>query len=566
MLSHLRIRDLIVVEEATLEFGPGFNVLSGSTGAGKSVLMAALALVTGARARGDWIRPGAERAVVEAFFHLDPTASAELAAQGIDCEEGELHLKREIRADGRSQAFLGGFPITVGSQRALGEILLERQDQHEQLSLTEAGRQLEFLDRFAGNEAESKSYRSALAELRRLRGVEDALREELGELRRDEEYLRFQLEEIDALAPEPGEREDLQQREMRLRNAARIHETLREALGLLEGGESLRDRLGELARVCRRLEKLGEETPGALLDDMDEQLAELSAGLRNQAEKIDLDAREGERLAARLGKLHALERKHGVDMAELLSWAETQRRRLAELEEGEERLAGMESRRQENEEELSQLALALSESRSEAAALLGEAWEERLALLGLEHCRLRIQVERADDPDGWVRLDGKRHRAGEQGIDRVQVRVRTNPDLPEGGLKEIPSGGELSRIALARHLLGVGAASAPLLVLDEVDTGLGADTARVLAEQLMVLARDRQLVLVTHQAALAAAAERQYCVRKSFTDGRTHARVEELRGKGRVQEISRMLGEEDADLETHRLAESMLAKAAAARG
>ncbi|MBN2170730.1 MAG: AAA family ATPase [Candidatus Krumholzibacteriota bacterium] len=561
MLTHLRIRDLVVVEEAVLELDCGLNVLSGVTGAGKSVLLAALTLVAGGRARTDWIRPSADRARVEAFFELDAGREARLREAGFDVEGGECQVTRELRPDGRGRALLDGFPLSVRRLRDLGALLLERQDQHGQLDLLAAESQRALLDRWAGHADLLGAYRADLAALRTRRAEEERLALELARVRRDEEYLRFQLDEIAALDPRPGEMEELGSRERRLRNAARIQETLAEGLRLLEGEGGLAPRLAELRRVLDRLDRLEAGLGAAPLDLLEEQMGELAGGLAERREAVAAEADEGERLAERLGRLHALERKHGVPLDEILDWAVAQRRLLEGLAEGERLLAERAAARRQGEKALAGSAAALSESRLAAAARLGAAWQKRLHELGMARSRLRVEVTPREEADGWIERNGLRFHAGEAGMDSVRVLVRPNPDLPEGELREVPSGGELSRISLALHLLGLGAETPPVLVLDEVDAGLGADTARALADPLRELAARRQVILVTHQAPLAAVARRHFLVRKEFTGQRTRTIVERLEGDARVAELARMLGEEASGGagDARRLAASLLA-------
>lgn len=547
-----------------MELSEGLNVLSGGTGAGKSVLLAALALVTGARAKSDWIRPGADRAAVEAFFRLGPELSARLETLGVDCEAGELHLKREIRPDGRGQAWCDGFPVTVRRLAELGALLLERQDQHAQLALADPRRQLELLDRHARCGDSRSAYQEQLNRVRELRREEEALDARLTAVRRDEDYLRWQLEEIDALAPLPEERQTLEQRERRLRNASRLQETYHEGLLLLEEGASpLNDGIQALTRILERVERLGDELAVPELAELAERLAWLARVFRERTESLSLEAGEADALAERLGRLSALERKHGRPLAELCAWAEEQRQLLEQLVDQDRLLEDRRRLRRQAEADLSQRALALSLARRESAALLGAAWQERLALLGLERASLRLNVEAIPDEEGWVQLEDQRYRAGELGIDKVEILVRTNPDLPEGGLGEVPSGGELSRIAFARHLLPEDGGDRPVLVLDEVDAGIGADLAVVMAGQLRDLARRRQILAVTHQAPLAAAAHRQFCVRKDYQGSRTRSQVLALNGEERLAEITRMLGDSAGDegSGTRDLAEALLARA-----
>lgn len=568
MLSHLRIQNLIVVEEATLALDPGLNVLSGETGAGKSVLLAAVALVTGARGRADWIRPGADRAVVEAFFVPDPALVAALAAQGIEAGEEGLQLKRELRADGRSQAWCEGFPLTLRRLREIGGLLVERQDQHAQLDLVEDEAQRRLLDDAAENGERLARYRECLAVARAAHRAEEQLAARLAALRGDEDYLRFQLEEIEALAPQPREREELEQRERRLRNATRLQESYRGLLQLIDGKGGLREALGGLEAQLAKLERLGDAPLSLASGEFTESLAELARILRHRAEDTLLAAREGEQLAERLGRLSALERKHGQPLETVLTWATEQRALIDQLADQDALLARRAAEREAAEVALAEAAFALSAARQRAAAALGPAWEAQLALLGLPRAALRIAVSPQAAGDGWVRdAAGQAYRAAESGIDRVEILVRPNPDLPEGSLAELPSGGELSRIAFARHLAGAAPqAGAPVLVLDEVDAGIGADLASALAAQLGALARQRQVLLVTHQARLAAVADRQFCVRKTFSDGRTRTNVLALETTERQREIARMLGESEPQADTLALAGRLLAEAAAAGG
>ena len=569
MLTHLRIGNLLVVEAATLEFAAGLNVLSGETGAGKSVLLTALAVVAGARGRADWIRPGAERAVVEAYFVPEATQLALLRARGFEAGEEGLLLRRELRADGRSLASCDGFPLPLRRLRELGGLLLERQDQHAQLDLVEEEAQRRLLDEYAGSAALLANYQAELTTLRGLRQREEQLAARLAALRGDEDYLRYQLEEIAALAPQPGERDQLEQQERRLRNATRLQETYRALVQAIDGKGGMKEGLSGVESLLERLERLGEaplDFPAALFDDA---LQELVRSLRARAETSILEAREGERLAERLGHLTALERKHGRDLEAILAWAAEQQELLDQLGD-QDRLLGERAREREAAEaRLATAATALSQHRQAAAADLGARWQARLAPLGLARAALRIAVTPIPDPEGWVRQPGASFRAGEWGMDRVEVLVRPNPDLPEGGLGELPSGGELSRIAFARHLIaGAPApgseAGPPVLVLDEVDAGIGADLAGALGQELAALAERRQVLLVTHQARLAAAADRQFCVRKDFGGERTRTHVLVLSGEERLREIARMLGESEPEEDTLALAGRLLARAASA--
>jgi DNA repair protein RecN (Recombination protein N) len=253
-------------------------------------------------------------------------------------------------------------------------------------------------------------------------------------------------------------------------------------------------------------------------------------------------------------------------MEAILAWAADQQELLDQLADQDALLAVGAQEQVAAAARLARAAAALSQARQQAAAALGARWQARLAPLGLARATLRIAVTPVVDPQGWVSLGGTAYRAGEQGIDRVEIRVRPNPDLPEGCLSEVPSGGELSRIAFARHLIAAASAAAapPVLVLDEVDAGIGADTAGALAEELRALARRRQILLVTHQARLAAAADLQFCVRKAYAGARTRTEVLAIAGEERRREIARMLGEAEPEADTLALAARLLAHSAGA--
>jgi len=559
VISSLRIRDLIVVEDARLDLAPGLNVLTGSTGSGKSVLLAALSLLAGERAKADWIREGSARALVEATVEIEDRLFGKLDALGIESEDRRISLKREILRDGRGRAFIDGTPVSIKELRRLGEVLFESQDQHDQVRLMDSARQLNLLDDYGNlNHVRSRyqnRYRSH-KELLKLRKNEAA---RLEALRSEEEFLRFQLDEIDTLDPRPGEIENLIGRERRVRNAVKIAGALDKALSILEGGNaSLHDRLLELDKSLAKLESLGQELKDFDVESFVLEAEELASDLRERKRDLAQEAESGEALVERLHRLHALERKHGKKLEELFSWAEETRRELGEIRDLEDRLAELESRIGESSEILSRLAFDLSSARRRAAAKLEDAWRQQLSSLGMNRVGLRIELRAIDDPEGWVRWEGGRYRAENMGTDSVRILVKTNPDSIEGTLREIPSGGELSRIALAYRLLPGLRERPPVLLLDEVDSGLGADIAPVLAEQLASISKGRQILLVTHQPLLAAAAGRQFNVDKRVRKGRTRVSVRRLGGEERLEEIIRMLGGRSEDRQVREHAEFLL--------
>jgi DNA repair protein RecN (Recombination protein N) len=562
LIVHLRIRDLIVVKEASLELASGLNVLTGSTGSGKSVLLAALSLLAGERARADWIRSGAERASVEALLEFDDARSAVFAEEGFHLEEGQLSLRREIRQEGKGRAFIDGTPASVAELRRLGALIFERQDQHEQIRLLDSSYQLGFLDSSGGLEPLRSKYQVKLEEHRLLRKERSDKALRLERLLKEEEYLRFQLEEIEGIDPQPGEIDELSDRERRLRNASKIIQQTEKALELVdESPEAIRSQLIKLDKTLEKLKSLGIELDDAGLEATLLNLEELAESLRARNQDLSSEALQGENISERLNKLHTLERKHGRKLDELLLWVDEIRNDLDEMDSLKNELSALEKEEKSSAIELGIRATKLSEARKGSASKLGPAWQDRLSSLGLNAATLRVEVTPREDNEGWIELDNRKYAAGSQGMDAVRVIVRTNPDSREGTLREIPSGGELSRIALACRLLPGSQDGPPVLVLDEVDAGLGADIAPVLATELLNLAKSKQLLLVTHQPVLAAAAGRQFNVDKRVSAGETQVEVQRLEAGERLAEIIRMLGGESEDRQVREHAEFLLARA-----
>ncbi|MBC8367065.1 hypothetical protein H8E52_06620 [bacterium] len=562
MIVHLRIRDLIVVKEASLELASGLNVLTGSTGSGKSVLLAALSLLAGERARADWIRSGAERASVEALLEFDESRSIALSEEGFQLEDDQLSLRREIRQDGKGRAFIDGAPASVAEMRRLGALLFERQDQHEQIRLLDPSYQLNLLDTFGGLETLRADYQLKLEEHRQIRKAHADKAKRLARLEQEEEYLRFQLEEIEGIAPQPGEIEELTDRERRLRNASKIVQQTEKALELVDDSpEAIRSQLIKLDKTLEKLKSLGVELEDAGLDTTLLNLEELAESLRVRNQDLSSEALQGENISERLNRLHTLERKHNRKLDELLLWIEEIRKDLDEMEILRSELLILAKEEKASALELGKHAKTLSDARQGSGKKLGPAWQDRLVSLGLNATTLRIEVTPREDEEGWIQIEDRNYAAGSQGMDAVRVIVRTNPDSREGTLREIPSGGELSRIALACRLLPGSQEGPPVLVLDEVDAGLGADIAPVLATQLLKLSESKQLLLVTHQPVLAAAAGRQFNVDKRICAGETQVEVQRLEAGERLAEIIRMLGGESEDRQVREHAEFLLARA-----
>lgn len=546
MLVELRIRDFAVVESAALEFGPGLNVLTGETGAGKSIIIDALTAAAGARASSDLVRTGAAAARVEARFDPEsaPAAARWLANQGM--ADGELVVAREIASDGRSRAWINGRPATVGMLRELGELLVEVMGQHESQRLLWPQTHLEVLDAFGGTPLQSLRREVAERVQRReaLRAERAALvtgeRERLARV----DLLRHQVQEIDAARPQPGEDDALQARRTRLANAERLAAAASGAYAALyehEAGAAV-DRLGQarsmlrdaagidatLAPVASRLEALAAE------------LAEVAHELAGYRERIEDRSDELAAVGERLALLHSLRRKYGDTLDGVLAYRDRAADELARLDAGDARLAEIGPELEAIDRDLAERCARLSAMRRAAGARLEEVVHQEFELLDLGRARLTVAIGRDLDPEG-IPVNGDRVAVGPAGVDRVEFLLAPNPGEETRPLARIASGGELSRVMLAlRHVLAASG-DVPVVVFDEVEAGIGARTASAVGRVLLAAAHRRQVLVITHLAEIASLGDQHYWVSKEVVRGRTVVRVQALSSKERTEEIARML-------------------------
>jgi DNA repair protein RecN (Recombination protein N) len=536
MLRELRIRNFAVVENATVAFAPGFNVLTGETGAGKSILIDAILLVRGARAQADVIRADAEAATVEAVFDLPAGggASAVLGDAGLPADDGELVIRRELTRAGRHRAFVNDSPVTVALLERLGDELLDVHGQHEHQRLLEPARQLEMLDRFADVEDLAErvaglfgKFRAAREELQRSRGAERdrAQREDL---------LRFQLSELDAARLRVGEEEALRGERRRAQHASRFASGLAEAAALLD--DDARSVASGLDRAVRVLADLGrlDATFAAPVEGLEAARAHVEdalASLRALRDGLVVEPGRLEAIDDRLDALGRLKRKYGDSEASMLRYRDEAAAELDRLARHDEVLAAQERMVVELGAELTGAAEALAQRRAAAAARLGAQAEKQMRALGMERATFRIALDRVPAEAVSAR-----------GLDRVEFQLSTNPGEEIRSLARVASGGELSRTMLALEAVLARADPVPTLIFDEVDAGIGGRVAAVVGQTLAAAAAGRQVLCVTHLAPIAALAQHHLRVTKSVHAGRTRAAVGQLAGDDRVEEIARMLG------------------------
>jgi DNA repair protein RecN (Recombination protein N) len=535
VLRELRLRNFAVVESATVELAPGLNVLTGETGAGKSILVDAILLVRGSRAQADVIRSDADTATVEAVFALDRASGARAvldeAGLGPD-DNGDVVVRRELARSGRHRAFVNDAAVTVGLLERLGDTLVEVHGQHEHQRLLEPVNQLELLDRFAEIE-------EAAAGLGRLHARHRAAREEagrtLGEERdraRREDLLRFQVHELDAARLRVGEEEELRAELRRVQHAERFAGGLAEAAALLaDAPQSAGERLARAARILNDLGRLDPTmaTPAEPIELARIQVDEALQAVRRLRDGITAEPGRLETIHERLDALAKLARKYGDGETAMLRFRDEAAHELDRLERHEELVAEQERRLAELTAELAAAAAELSSRRRAAAARLANQVEKALRELGMDKAVFEIAVDVVPE-------------IGPRGGDRVEMRLCANPGEELRPLARVASGGELSRTMLAITSVLARADRLPTLVFDEVDAGIGGRVASVVGRTLAEAAGGRQVLCVTHLAPIAARAAHHLRVSKSVRAGRTRMTVAALDGDERVAEIARMLG------------------------
>jgi DNA repair protein RecN (Recombination protein N) len=557
MLLGLTIRDVVLIDRLSLAFRPGLCVLTGETGAGKSILLDALGLALGRRADAALVRPGVDQAVVSAEFAVTAhhPAIAILAEAGIATDlSGAIIVRRTLGTDGRSRAFVNDQPTSIGLLRALGDSLVEIQGQGEQHGLFDAATHRDLLD--ALSDADIAGLAAAWRTWRAAKNAAEEAARTLAANRAEEELLRHAHAELDALAPEADEEDRLVARRLLLQNAERLGETIGEAVGEIDGDGGALQALG---RALRRLSRAAERAQGMLdgalaateraATETEEALSALNAA----AQALELDPRELDRVEERLFSLRALARKHEVAVADLPLLREKIAARLALIDAGSENATAWERRAAALREEYIAAAGAMSKAREQAATRLDAAVAAELSPLRLDKARFRTVLTPLAETE-W----------SEHGSERVNFEVATNPGAPFGSLARIASGGELSRFMLALKLVLAGVSSVPTLIFDEVDSGIGGAVAAAVGERLQRLGVSLQVLVVTHSPQVAARGAHHWRVEKLNAQRQAITRVEELDPNMRQEEIARMLSGTTITAEARAAAKSLIAGAQAA--
>jgi DNA repair protein RecN (Recombination protein N) len=553
MLFGLSIRDVLLIDRLDLAFRPGLCVLTGETGAGKSILLDALALALGKRAEAGLVRAGAQQAAVSAEFSVGPNhpANAILREAGLDGDGETIVLRRLLAADGRSRAFVNDEPASIGLLREVGDSLVEIQGQFEQRGLLDPANHRTILDAFAEHAVGQSALAQAWRDWREAQQREEEAARLLTASREEEELLRHHLAELDSLAPEAGEEDLLAARRGLLQSAERLAEVLTEAIGELDGEAGAQ---AGLARAARRLERARDRAQGfldsalAATERAAVETTEALAALEAAARQFQLDPRELEKVEERLFALRAAARKHQVTVADLPLLRERMAARLGEIEAGAEGVEHLAQATAGARAHFIEIAQSVSRGRQRAAARLDAGVGAELKPLRLDKAQFRTVLTPLAETD-W----------GEHGCERVHFEVATNPGAGFGPLARIASGGELSRFMLALKLVLAGTSSVPTLIFDEVDSGIGGAVAAAVGERLQRLGTSLQVLVVTHSPQVAARGAYHWRVAKSLSAREAVTHVEELDADTRQEEIARMLSGRNITAEARAAAASLIA-------
>lgn len=558
MLSTLTIRNIAIASRVDLELDPGLTVITGETGAGKSILVDALGLVMGDRADAGLVRAGAERAEVTAVFDTSglPDVQAWLAEQELDDDEGSCVVRRTVSANGGSRAFINGSPVNLRLLRELGTWLADLHSQHEHQSLARPEVHRQLLDDYGGLQAEVGAVADAYHRWRGLRDEHERLSREAEERDARRELLSYQVQELDDLGLTADEPAELEREHQRLAHAGQLLEHTQGALTRLYDAET-GAALPQIEQALTTLESMTalDEALQRCTDCLNEaaiQAREAVGELRDYLDRIELDPERLQTVESRLDRIQTLARKHHVEPAELPRLAEALRAELESLSASGERLTNLTPAIEAAAAEYREAATRLSEGRAATAERLAQAITERLQRLGMADAAFLVDLSpRPDDETTF----------SPTGLEDVTFQIRTNPGQPAQPLGKIASGGELSRISLAVQVVTADANRIPTLVFDEVDAGVGGGVAEIVGQELRKLGSDRQVLCITHLPQVASQGQSHWVVSKDTEAGEVETRLEPLSSATRHEEIARMLGGVEITEQTLAHAREMIERA-----
>lgn len=547
MLEELTVRNYALVENLSLSFGPGFSVLTGETGAGKSLLIGALSVILGGKADTEAIRTGKEEAVISGVFNVtdNPEAIAWLQEREINPEEGAVIVRRTVKRQGRGGIYMQNVPVTRSDLGEFADLLVDLHSQHEHQSLFNEENHRKLLDRYAGCEELAAQVRGKFIEVGELRRRLEELSNKERDRARELELLEFAVKEIEAARLEPGEEEQLEQEKQILGQYERLYSLVEEFQSLMNESRDgaiasvrkARSVMSHISDIDSSLSEIGGRLESAFFE-----LEDIGDTVRDYASTMTFDPGRLEECETRLAQIHKLEKKYGATVADVIAYAENAREEIERLSDADAHKEELSRRIGQEEQELYRNAQELSRKRKAGAEELQGRIEEILKTLAMGKAQFRVQVEQKQNSRG-------RAVCGPTGIDKVAFMISPNPGEPLKPLTAIASGGEISRVMLSIKSVLAASDTVSTLVFDEVDTGVGGEVAVAIGEHLARLAEHTQVLAITHLASIAARADRHVRIEKQVTGDRTVVGAQPLEEENRVQEIARMLsGDKEAEV------------------
>lgn len=553
MLKQLRVTGFALLDQVEIDFGSGLNIMTGETGAGKSILIDALGMILGSRASAEDVRTGSDKAIIEALFFLDDNIEVQkvLSQNGVDWEEdGSLLITREISINGKNVSRVNGRIVTLSVLRQLGKLLIDLHGQHQHQSLLFEENHAEFLDRFGGED---------LIELKnKVKQLYDdiiKLKNDLFKMESDEqektkliELLNYQIAEIAEANLETGEEEQLKKERSILVNAEKIYDLTNRSYRLLKGKEqsfniSILDFIFELVKNLQELANLdeGKKEIHAITETAFFQLEDISSSLRNYLEEIEFNPERIEQIESRLHLINQLKRKYGGTVEEILIFYANSLKKLAEIESIEFQIKAIKNKLNNFLESYAITAKRLSDLRTEYAEQFSSIVTAQIRQLGMENAEFKCQVETKNLDDGR-NLDDRLKKITPKGLDKIEFLFSSNPGEPIKSLSKIASGGEISRLMLALKVTLASSSYIPTMIFDEIDVGVGGRTAYTIGDKLAELTQSNQVICITHLPQIACMADDHYYIYKETEKNRTYTKIELLEEDKRVEELSRMLG------------------------
>ncbi|SDN35367.1 DNA repair protein RecN [Acetanaerobacterium elongatum] len=535
MLSELYIDNIAVIEQTSIVLGQGFNIFTGETGAGKSILIDSINAVLGERTSKDLIRTGANKASVTALFtDISEDAVFKLQELGYEPDEGNTVLiSRELTADGRANCRIGGRPATVALLRELGTYLINIHGQHDNQALLDADKHMKFIDSFGNLSADCSCYASQYEQLRTIENRLSKISTDEAEKARRVDLLKFQISEIEEAGLQPDEEDELLAKRKRIKNAARILDGLNTAYDNLSGNEETAGGCSLVANASQALNELS-----AFLEDVAEmserigsitlELEEISNDIHEILDDFEFDPRLIDQIEYRLDTIYKLKKKYGSSVEEVLQYLEKAKQELEEIELSDELINKLTIQRAEVYEKTREAAMLLSAKRNEFATEFAR--------------RVKLELEFLDMPSVQLVISNKQGDMRPSGIDNIEFLISTNPGEPPKPLSKIASGGELSRIMLAIKTVLVGKDDVDTMIFDEIDTGVSGRAAQKIGLKLREIARGRQVICVTHLAQIAALGDHHMLIEKKVREGKTYTEVHTLSREQRMQELARIMG------------------------